>query len=393
VSNKLREEIFGNFQDRAFLQEVVAACRDAYLWQFIVLVGAHVMDPLEHVRRWGMTCAHAACKKLRDDGAKHVTCIMNSRKLHMAWDFIQKEVHALRQKAVDLNVDMREGSNTMLKLVRAMMFTAADNLLQRYKHLDVVPWCLWECETVEGAKKIIAQIRARPLSDHDIVTKRFWAVFEGDVVRRANGGELSPALRAEIKAIKNSPLDESIGEGFHRSTNHEHVRAPSATSAHLKRTVRIKGLINFIRKFCSTYGRRGRDVFRFEWKNCTRVLQTNLKHRWRPRRMTQKAAVARLYREDKRADEDWASICKPCSLERPVEVEPCTNRQQLEKEYLAAVLVRQQYYAVERVVPGVGEDGQPTERTEPVYFQLLAAVESKNRENKLCTRFSLPTML
>ena len=101
--------------------------------------------------------------------------------------------------------------------------------------------------------------------------------------------------------------------------------------------------------------------------------------------MTLRAAVKRLYREDRQADEDWTTICSRVPVERPVDVEACSTREALEKEYLAATLRPHTFYAVEKEVQGMGGQGQPEVKTETVYFELLAALEAKHRERTMHT--------
>ena len=60
----VREELFDNAQDKAFIQSVVNACRDVWLCKFIATTLGTVFLPLEYLRRWGLLCeCHSAWRK------------------------------------------------------------------------------------------------------------------------------------------------------------------------------------------------------------------------------------------------------------------------------------------------------------------------------------------
>ena len=279
----IREELFSNFQDRHLLQEVVNACRDFRVWQFICLVGTFIFDPCEHIRRWGMSCD--CCEEKRKRGEKFLHCPKASRRLAGAWTFIQIQISDFKQKAVDLTPAMCEGSNYMCGILQSLLRTAADLLFQRWKYLNVVPWAFATADTVEGAAHCMRQVRAKPLAEHDPATRDIVGRLEADLLARAAGGPCSDALKAEVKRIRHTPFDESCGEGYHRTTNHEKVRAPSATVAHLKRQTRVKGVVKTVRSFKAKHGQRGIAIFDYEWHHFTRLLQTRHNHRWRVRRI------------------------------------------------------------------------------------------------------------
>jgi len=381
----LREELFSNFQDRQLLQDVVNSCRDARLWQWISLVNDYIMEPLEHIRRWGMCCP--CCKDLRDAG-KFVSCVNVSRRIHQAWEFVQEEIEKFRQKAKDLTPAMCEDSNYMCTMLKSILRQVADALHKRWKYFGVVPWLFSLADTIAGAKECMIQVRARPLPDHDPATRDIVARLEHDLDVRASGGPCSAALAAEASAIKRTPLDESCGEGFHRTTNHEKVRAPSAATAHLKRQNRVKGVCKMVRAWVLTHGKRGKAVLDFEWHNYTRILQVLSKNRWRPRRGKPRDLAKQIYREDDRAEEDWTTIMSRVPLDRPVETATHSSRENLENEYLAATFKAHEYYSVEHEHPEpvpAAEGGADPPASNVTHFQLLSVMQAKKREQLMHT--------
>ena len=65
--------------------------------------------------------------------------------------------------------------------------------------------------------------------------------------------------------IRRANLDESLGEGYHRSTTVEQTRAPSASSQHLKQGIRFKIALQNVKAFKRTYGAHGINVLRHDW--------------------------------------------------------------------------------------------------------------------------------
>ena len=237
----LREELFQDAQDKVLVQAAVNAARDPWLWKWMENSMKYCFEELEHVRRWGMICDCQGCndKRKTEGKAIHIPCLRNSRRMRNGWTWIQQRIEALRATATTLTPDMCEGSQSLCQILKGMCRKAADLLRRRFKYLSVVPWLLVTANTIEGAAECLAQILARPLEEHDGVTRDFEARLGEDLRIRAAGGACSKALEDETKAIENTPFDEACGEGYHRETNHEKKRAPASTTAHLKRHTRV----------------------------------------------------------------------------------------------------------------------------------------------------------
>ena len=266
-----------------------------------------------------------------------------------------------------------------------MLRCAADLFLKRCKYFGIVPWAFVLADTVAGAAACVQQVNERPLCEHDRATQDIWGRLQKDIEARAAGGEVTPALAEEVRILGHTPLDEGCGEGYHRDTSHEKIRAPSAATAHLKQHTRIKGVIKTFRKLCADNGRRGKAVVNYERKHWTRILQTARKYRWRGKQMKAKAVFARIYREDAKGSADWSSICQRLQPDRPVPEDAATSREQLEREYLTSVFKPLEYYTVESQTETQNEAGEPEIETTPITFQLLEAQAGVRRDKVMHT--------
>jgi len=208
------------------------------------------------------------------------------------------------------------------------------------------------------------------------------------VERVADGGAPSQALLDFTRFLGHANLDENAGEGYHRGTHHELVRAPSSTTAHLKQQVRIKSVMAEIREFVRKYHAPGRAVIRFEMLHWQRILQTDPEKKWQPKRMHPQLVFAKVYREDDRSLEDWSSICQHVPQPRPVVTENLSNREQLEAEYLAVVLRPQSFFSVQRTVQQPTDEGATEEVQRDVYFNVLSMQQAKSREHTMHTFIS-----
>jgi len=382
---EIKEELFAEVQDKELLRDVVNACRDARLWIFIVCVSAWVMQPLEHIRRWGMICGHARCNELRKEGKKHVECRENGRRLRDAWEWIQLRIVEFQQWARTVTLADCEGNGDIWELVKTMCKKAASELRLHFKHYAVVPWAFARADTVAGALDCVTQIRARPLEDHDPVTRDFVGRVGADLESRSQGGELTTALEDEVGELNNSMLNESPGEGYHRETNLEQKRAPGSHEEHLKQKVRIKGVIKTCRKFCRVHGEKGREVLRYEWRHYARILQTQHKRRWRIKRMKRRAFYRRIYHQDEKACENWSSILTRVPLARPVVMDGTTNTTQVQNEYYNEALKPHAYYSVDHPVSTPVEDGSVREVTQTDYFYVVSVSTGRTREHVMHT--------
>jgi len=258
-------EMFIHAQDREKVHKATTRCRDSKLQKFISVTYSLLWKPLESGRRWGMTCECKEHVESRQAGTLHISCPRNGRKLRWAWDFVNTMAFDFETNAADLTEDMCEGDHDLYVFLHDMLLQAATSLRLRFKYLGNVPWKLACADEVSGAKDCVEQIKSKPLVDHDPLTQRAWALYGDDLEQRALGGPLTPALKLFVDRMNDVGLDESAGEGWHRSTNHEHCRARAAKHVHLKRAGREKQNVRRLKKFMRDYGDRGKAVVSFEW--------------------------------------------------------------------------------------------------------------------------------
>jgi len=383
--HELDEAMFENAQDKVHIRDVFLACKDKRFWLFVVHVSVWVMGPLEHIRRWALICGCGECNRKRKEGAKHISCPRNGRRLREAWTWIQLRIAEFKTWARTVTVEQCEGSYELWNLIVAMCKLCASELRAHFKHLNVVPYYLIHANTIEGAKECVRQIEAQPIENHDPVTQDFVRAVGQDLKDRAAGGDLTTALEDRVEIFEDSMLDESRGEGFHRGTNLEKQRAAASTAVHMKQKLRIKGVVKTIRKLFRTHGKAGREVFRYEWSNWQRILQTEHKRRWRPKRMKFRAMLHRIYHQDEKANDNWGSILARIPERRPAEHACPTNRTQLQNEYYKEVFKPGVVYSVDHPVSTQQEDGRVVDEQQTDYFNVVCVTTGRTREHTMHT--------
>ena len=126
----MREELFTQAQEKVFINDVLKACRDVRVWYFVAFIGVWVMEPLEHVRRWGLCCPRGECNRLREEEHKLVKCPrgLAGRRLHQAWPWVQKQIALFRTWSKSVTPADCEGSEEWCGIVRHMCASAASEL-------------------------------------------------------------------------------------------------------------------------------------------------------------------------------------------------------------------------------------------------------------------------
>eukprot|EP00959_Pyramimonas_sp_CCMP1952_P016807 356361-Pyramimonas_sp.AAC.1 len=81
----------------------------------------------------------------------------------------------------------------------------------------------------------------------------------------ADGGPAHPDHAERVRLCATGPLDESRGEGYHRGTTREKMRAPASKAQHIKQSTRQKAAFRSIDDFRGRFGSAGDAVVRFEW--------------------------------------------------------------------------------------------------------------------------------
>ena len=288
-----KADLFGKVKNTTLLKDMLAACSSGWLWSWVVVVYRLVVHPLENIRRWGLVCP---CCLRRDPsgGRVRAACPRASRRLHEAWQYLREEAQKLRDMARSLTLAVCERQDLMME-VRRMLVTAADLLLVKFKYLSQVPWSFACADNAEVCAQIVEEINSKPINLHEPLTQHIAANYSGDIIAVRDGGEPSDALRHEISCLRNTPLDESLGEGFHRST-HLVVREGAASKlAHIKSSIRFQQNMRRVKDVIRKNPAVGKRVVTFEWRKYKRVLQARSGYLERPVRLPDGKFFSRVY--------------------------------------------------------------------------------------------------
>jgi len=121
---------------------------------------------------------------------------------------------------------------------------------------------------------------------------------------------------------------------------------------------------------------------RFEFRAWKRILQTDPKAQWFPKKATAEQVFARVYREDARAQDNWETVCTRKSVSAAAVPEDVSGREGLRNEYLQQTLVPSTVYAVSQPFPVECVVGAPEAERE-VYFHLLEMAYGNRRPDFL----------
>ena len=195
----------------------------------------------------------------------------------------------------------------------------------------------------------------------------------------------SPALAVQVARLTRAALDETAGEGYHRSTNHEMKRAPGSATEHVMQTPRARHCIRESLELIRSYGEPGKAVFRFCWRTWSSILQATPRRRWDLVKLPPSAVFRRVYREDDKAHEDWSSIVATRPVNHGVASESLNAKGAVQREWLVAVLKPSSTFSVDSLVHAPGEDGRLEEGVRTRYFEVLDVVTSRNRPKTMPT--------
>ncbi|CAK0904653.1 unnamed protein product, partial [Prorocentrum cordatum] len=380
----MHESLFPNIQERELLRDVLVACRDRSLWKWICASHAEVFKPLESCRRWGMKCACHYPPGLRPL-AGHEECPLRSRRLKDAHAEIQRRRDYFLERARLFQAADEEGAGELTVALATSFRLAASDLDMRFQYLSRAPWCFSQCGSAAGAREFLNQVELVHVSGHDPLTRRLLDQHGPHLVALAAGGECPDPLAEAVRLFNLAPLDESPGEGYHRSTHSVRQRAPGATVHYIKQDLRLAENIQRCRQFIRTHGEPGKDVFCFEWRCWTRILQTSPATPFRRVKIKRKAAFDRIYRSDDMAAEDWSGTCSRSSpFPAPLPLKT-TNARQVQLEYITSVLAPLQWFVVQRQSRAIGPDGAAVTETVRDCFQVLRLQSSRSRAHLMPT--------
>ena len=238
AENHVREEWFQNTQERQIIHDFMEGCRDSGFWKFVTASEREIWSKAEKERRWGMICDCPEHLQARAQGVRHITCVLNSRRLAETAQEIDKFATCTRARAVTLTEHDCDDDHAVFRIIRPMLTKLAATSVQRFKYIKNTPWSFSQTCTVTGAQDWIDQVLARPLAEHDDLTVYLWGTIEQDVRSVANGGDLTAQHDDAIIKMHLSPWDEGVGEGYHGVTTMEKKRAPGSGTARLKQKAR-----------------------------------------------------------------------------------------------------------------------------------------------------------
>ena len=185
-----------------------------------------------------------------------------------------------------------------------MLQVKASEIRMRQKYLSCIPWIVTRADDPDGAAEFMKQLRSKDLEQHDPVTQWLARSVGGDMDAVARGEPVSPALQEVVDEYNMTVLDENVGEGYHRGTGHELIRAPGSTITHVKQDVRFDQESERVRRWTTQFGERGRQVFRYEWRHVKRLLQADWHKRWSGKQVQWNQFYTRVYHDDSRAAQD-----------------------------------------------------------------------------------------
>jgi len=381
----VREEMFGNAQDRAIVVNAMHANADKFFWTWCTVSSKELWQGTEGARHWGMVCPCEEHVRDRAAGKKVEHCWANGRRLRGSWDFVCTEIQAADSRAWNIRPEECEGDREVWRVIKAQLQLKASGLRMRFHYLSLVPWAFSRADTPEGAAEAMRQVRLRPLEEHDPLVQMIVRQYGGMVDARAQGEDAAQELVALVEFINLACLNEGAGESYHRGTTQEKTRAPASATEHLKQHNRFNQEHRRVTNFLKRNRKRGKRVIRFEWMNWKRVLQSEWTRRWDKKKITARAAFQRLYHDDDMARQDWPSIVEPETNPRPVVTDDNAGNTQLENEYLDSVFLKSTYYGCPEKDTFIGEDGQLREEAGTFVFEVLGKRGGHSRPHLMPT--------
>ena len=186
-----------------------------------------------------MVCNCPAHVLRRRTTKKRVQCKRSSRRLGEVYKFCQKEIAKVRTDAANLKQEQCEHNWKAWKDCRDMLYKYASLLELRTKYLALIPWRIADADSQDGAAACLEQLNATADDRLDPLSRRVKDTLRPDLQVVAEGGAPSEALMREITILRDTPLDEGSGEGYHRGTNLVQQRAPASTTQTIVQEVRL----------------------------------------------------------------------------------------------------------------------------------------------------------
>ena len=120
---------------------------------------------------------------------------------------------------------------------------------------------------------------------------------------------MAPVLALEIAALSNVPLCEDKGETYHRDTHNALIKGSASSTAAIMASTRRKQSLKTCKQFVKQNGKRGKQVFRFEWLRFKRGLRCKPsgQRQWQPLKVADREFFERWYKLEPDVD-DWQRV-------------------------------------------------------------------------------------
>ena len=158
-------------------------------------------------------------------------------------------------------------------------------LSTRLKYLTLIPGLFVNAITVEGATECIRQVESKALELHDPLTRQIAEELMPDIRAVAAGGVCSQRLEEQVARLRDSPLDESLGESFHGEIANERRRAAATGAQTIKYVNRARKTHSICKWMIRVYKAAGKRVIRNDWRTYKRLLQPQRRNMWTSKRM------------------------------------------------------------------------------------------------------------
>jgi len=297
LSTKLDVGIFKNTQEQKLINSVVQAGGNRPLWRWMRAMYDHVLHHLERLRRWGMVCDCCSDERRR---RRLVFCKRSGRRLGNAQEHVRLEIAAWKDRANNLVPEQVEGDRALLGETVQVIRRVADMLWTKFQWLWMLPYMFVHAATQAGAADCLVLLDRYPMLEQTATAQWWNRNLRGDLEAVRDGAAPSARLALEVKRLENSPLVEDPGEGYHRGTTHEHVRAPSGSREHLIAVQRRAQNLARIKRILKDKLGKNKAVLNFEWRNFKRVLNKPIdrKHMFRRVLMRDRPFWRKFYRLD-----------------------------------------------------------------------------------------------
>ena len=219
----------------------------------------------------------------------------------------------------------------------------------------------------------------------DSLTRIYYDTLMPSLQAVVDGEGVNADLAEEITALDNCPVDEGLGESYHRATHLTKLRSSAARNPWILSSTRLSQNISRCTRCTKQYGKRGKAVFRFEWKNYKRVIRMRRRNRFRACRMRDKVFFQKLYRLQSDASDDWG----PVLGSDPVASNKTDGTTRMQHEYLQKTFQNRGVYSV----PSSGACDKGYRARDRRFFQVLAVHNSQSRPKLVETMKTGPFIL